>query len=186
MGKSYFSKVTGFYRSSHRRCSVKESVLRKVFAKCTGKHLSQRLYFNKVTGLRLWYKSFPFQFSKISESIFFTQHLRTTASGFSFSETATGSVLWKKVFLKTSQNLQENTCGLRNFQEHHFYRTPLDDYFWLSRATILKWSTANSVWKTSDEYSLSRNFNSRSNVQIHHFFLGSINFRCMFSLIYTV
>ena len=50
-GKSYFSKVAGFYRSSHWRCSVKKDVLRKMFAKFTGKHLSQRLYFNKVAGL---------------------------------------------------------------------------------------------------------------------------------------
>ena len=50
-GESYFSKVAGFYRSSHWRCSVKKDVLRKMFAKFTGKHLSQRLYFNKVAGL---------------------------------------------------------------------------------------------------------------------------------------
>ena len=53
-------------------------------------------------------------------------------------------------------------------------------------ATLLKWGTANSVWKTSDEYSLSRNTNLRSTVQVYHFFLGSINFQCMFSLVYTV
>ena len=50
-GESYFSKVAGFYRSSHWRCSVKKDVLRKMLAKFTGKHLSQRLYFNKVAGL---------------------------------------------------------------------------------------------------------------------------------------
>ena len=44
----------------------------------------------------------------------------------------------------------------------------------------------SSVWKTSDEYSLSRNTNLRSTVQVYHFFLGSINFQCMFSLVYTV
>ena len=129
---------------------------------------------------------FSFEFSKISKSTFFTEHLRKTASGFSFSEAATRGVLWKKVFLKISQNLQENTCGLWNFQEHHFYRTSLDDYFWLFPATLLKWSTANIVWKTSDKYSLSRNSNPRSTVQVHHFFLGSINFQCTFSLVYTV
>ena len=52
-GEFYFSKVTGFYRSSQRRCSVKKGDLRKVFAKFTGKHLWQRLYFNKIAGLRL-------------------------------------------------------------------------------------------------------------------------------------
>ena len=76
----------------------------------------------------------------------------------------------KKVFLKISQNSQENTFGLRNFQKQLFYRTPLDDYFWLFRATLLKWGTANNVWKTSDEYSLSRNTNLRSTVQVYHFF----------------
>ena len=53
-------------------------------------------------------------------------------------------------------------------------------------ATLLRWGTANSVWKTSDEYPLSRNTNLRSTVQTYHFFFGSINFQCMFSLVYTV
>ena len=38
-------------RSSHWRCSVKKGVLRN-FAKFTGKHLCQSLFFNKVAGLR--------------------------------------------------------------------------------------------------------------------------------------
>ena len=104
------------------------------------------------------------------ENTFFTEHLLSTASAFSFSEAATGGGLWKKEFLKISQNLQENTFGLPNFQKHLFCRTPPDDYFWLFRATLLKWDTANSVWKTSDEYSLSRNTNLRSTVQVYHFF----------------
>ena len=124
------------------------------------------------------------EFGEISESNFFKEHLPTTV--FSFSEAATRGVLWKKVFLKISQNSQKNTCGLRNFQEHCFYRTPLDDCFWLFPATLLTWGTANSVWKTSDEYSLSKNTNLRSTVQVYHFFLDSITFQWMFSLVYTV
>ena len=111
---------------------------------------------------------FSCEFSKISKNIFFTEHLRTTASAFSFSEAATGGVLWKKVFLKISQNSQENTFGLRNFQKHLFYRTPLDDCFWLFRATLLKWGTANNVWKNSDEYSLPRNTYLRNTVQVYN------------------
>ena len=51
-------------RSSHRKCSLKKSVL-KSFSKFTGKYLCQSLFFNKVAGLRrvtlllkrrLWYK----------------------------------------------------------------------------------------------------------------------------------
>ena len=36
---------------------------------------------------------FSCEFSEISKNIFFTEHLRTTASAFSFSEAATGGVL---------------------------------------------------------------------------------------------
>ena len=39
------------FRSSHWRCSVKKGVL-KNFAKSTGKHLRESLFFNKVGGLR--------------------------------------------------------------------------------------------------------------------------------------
>ena len=56
------------------------------------------------------------------------------------------------------------------FQKHLFSRTPLDDCFWLFHATLRKWGTANNVWKTSDKYSLSRNTNLRSTVQVYHFF----------------
>ena len=126
------------------------------------------------------------EFSKILKNTFFIEHLQTTASAFSFLEAATGGVPWKKIFLQVLQNLQENAFGLWNFQKHLFYRTPLDDCFWLFRATLLKWGTANNVWKNSDEYSLPRNTNLRRTVQVYDFFLGSINFQCMFSLVYTV
>ena len=67
-----------------------------------------------------------FEFSEISKNTFFTEHPWMPASTFSFSEAATRGVLLKKVFVKISQNLQENTCGLQNFQEHFSYRTPLE------------------------------------------------------------
>ena len=81
-----------------------------------------------------------------------------------------------EVFLKILQNSQKNTFGLRSFQKHHFYRTPLDDYFWIFRATLLKWVTANNIWKTSDEYSLSRNTNLRSTIQVYHLFFQQVKF----------
>ena len=55
-------------RSNYRRCSVKNSVLRN-FAKFTGKHLCQILFFNKI----VW--NF-----KISKNTFYTEHLQTIAS----------------------------------------------------------------------------------------------------------
>ena len=46
------SLVLVFVRSSYRRCSVTKGVLRN-FAKLTGKHLCQSLFFDKVAGLSL-------------------------------------------------------------------------------------------------------------------------------------
>ena len=129
---------------------------------------------------------FSCEFRKISKNTFFTEHLWMTACAFSFSKAATGSALWKKMFLKILQNSQENPFDLWNFQKHLFYRTPLNDCFWLFRAMLLNWGTANNVWKNSDEYSLPRNTNFGSTVLVYDFFLGSINFQCMFSLVYTV
>ena len=42
-------------RSSHRRRSVRKSVLRN-FSKFTGKHLCQNLFFNKVAGPQLYWQ----------------------------------------------------------------------------------------------------------------------------------
>ena len=154
--------------------------LRTLFLQNTSRRLLLLLAFQKQPPEVFYEKRCSWKFRKIHrktplvceifKNTFFTEHLRTAASAFSFSEAATGGVLWKKVFLKISENSQENTFGLRNFQKHLFYRTPMDDYFWLFRATLLKWDTADSVWKTSDKYSLSRNTNLRSNVQVCHFF----------------
>ena len=59
------------YRSSQRRCSVREGVLRN-FAKFLGKHLCQSVFFSKVAALRpatllqqrLWHRCFPVNFAK--------------------------------------------------------------------------------------------------------------------------
>ena len=58
-------------RSSHRRCSVRKGLFRN-FAKFTGKHLCQSLFFKKIAGLRpailfkkrLWHRCFPVNFAK--------------------------------------------------------------------------------------------------------------------------
>ena len=69
-------------RSSHRRCSVKMGALRN-FAKVTGKHLWQSLFFNKVAGVRsanllkmsLWHRYFPVDFAKFLRTLSLTDHL---------------------------------------------------------------------------------------------------------------
>ena len=70
-------------RSIRPEVFYKEGVL-KDFAKFTGKHLCQRLFFNKVAGLRpaillkkkLWHRCFPVNFSKFLRSPFFIEHLQ--------------------------------------------------------------------------------------------------------------
>ena len=69
-------------RSSHQRCSVKNSVFRN-FVKFTKKHLCQNLSFNKVTGLkprasllfkeRFWHRCFPVNFAKFIRTSFFNR-----------------------------------------------------------------------------------------------------------------
>ena len=88
----------------------------------------------------------------------------------------------KKGVLENFAKFTGKHLWFAKFSKTPFYRTPLDDCFWLFRATLLKWGTANNVWKNSDEYSLPRNTNLRSTVQVYHFLLGSINFQCMLSL----
>ena len=73
-------------RSSHRRCSIKNGVL-KNFAKLTGKHLCQSLVFNKVADSACNFikketlvQVFSCEFCKIFKNTFYTEHLWTTAS----------------------------------------------------------------------------------------------------------
>ena len=62
-------------RISHRRCSVRKGVLRN-FAKFTGKHLCQSLFFKKETLSQV----LSCEFCEISKNIFSTEHLWMTAS----------------------------------------------------------------------------------------------------------
>ena len=69
-------------RSSHLEVFCKKGVLRN-FAKFTGKHLCQRLFFNKVAGRlapllkkSLWHRCFLVNFEKFLRTSFLTEHLR--------------------------------------------------------------------------------------------------------------
>ena len=71
------------YKSSRPEVFYKKGVLRN-FAKFTGKHLCQSLFFNKVAGLRpatllkkrLWYRCFSVNFAKFLGTSFLTKHLQ--------------------------------------------------------------------------------------------------------------
>ena len=88
------------------------------------KNTCQGLYFNKVrpkaVNEETLVQVFSCEFCKISKNTFFTEHLRTTVSAFSFSEAATGGVLWKNVFLKISQNSEENFFCFVKFSKTPF------------------------------------------------------------------
>ena len=67
-------------------CSIRKGVLRN-FAKFTGKHLCQSLFFNKVTDPAFSFikketliQVFSFEFCEISKNTFFTEHLWAAAS----------------------------------------------------------------------------------------------------------
>ena len=65
------------FRSSHQRCSIKKGALGN-FAKFTGKHVCQRLSFNKVADLRPatllkerpWHRYFPVNLAKFLRTAF--------------------------------------------------------------------------------------------------------------------
>ena len=66
-------------KSSHQSCSIKKGVLRN-FAKFTGKHLCQSLFFNKVAEKEVLAQVFSCEFCKISKNTFFTEHFWATTS----------------------------------------------------------------------------------------------------------
>ena len=94
-------------RSSHQRCSVKKGVLRN-FAKFTGRHLCQSLFFIKVAGLRpatllkkrLWRRNFPVSFAKFLRTPLFIEHLL----GFLLKQNDwSGDLFWKRYPEKISK-----------------------------------------------------------------------------------
>ena len=73
-------------RSSHQRYAVRKGVLRN-FAKFTGKHLRQSLYFNRVAGhacnfikIETLAQVLCCEFCKISKNTFFIEHVWASAS----------------------------------------------------------------------------------------------------------
>ena len=82
----------GSERSSRPEVFCKKGVFRN-FAKFTGKHLYQSLFFNKVVGLRpatllkkrLWHGCFPVNFAKFLRTPFLKEHLWWLLLKWSFS-----------------------------------------------------------------------------------------------------
>ena len=123
-------------RNSHRRCSIKKGVL-KNFAKLTGKHLFQSLFFYKVAVLRsvtlfkkrLWHRCFPMNFAKF---------LRTA-----FLQNTSGRLLFQYNKNKISIDYRMVTWLIifppRITVFFHFF-------FWFSIFDFLDFSSQISVW----------------------------------------
>ena len=72
----------GILETVARRCSIRKGILRN-FAKFTGKHLCQSLFFNKtLLKQRPWHRFFPVNFTKFLRTPFLTEHLRWLLLGY--------------------------------------------------------------------------------------------------------
>ena len=93
------------FRSCNRRCSIKKGVL-KNFAKFTGKHLHQSLFFFKSSStqacnfikIETLARGFSGEFCKFFKNTFFTEHLWATTSD---CWTSTKRVSYLQSFLLT-------------------------------------------------------------------------------------
>ena len=127
-----FCKISK-YRSSHRGCSIKKGVLEN-FAKLTGKHLCQSLFFNKVVGLRpptlfkkILAQVFSCEFYEISKNTFFYRTLPVAVSADSIRfpflpKKQTGLTSWNFYFSgKSIELLQTGLASLTAWYKF-FYR----------------------------------------------------------------
>ena len=96
IGKFKWIGKMKYIRSIHREIICENDVLVN-FAKFTGKHLCQSLFFNKVAGLNfikkiLWHMCFPVNFAKFLRTPFL-RNVRTPLVA------ASGITSWNKVWL---------------------------------------------------------------------------------------
>ena len=125
---------------------------------------------------------FSCEFSKIFKNTFFTEHLRTTSSDFSFQKQPPEVFYEKRCSWEFRKIHRKTLLVCKIFKNTFLQNTP-------GRLLLAFSCNATKIWycqQCLDEYSLSTNTNFRSTVQAYHFFLGSIKFQCMFSLVYTV
>ena len=91
------------FRSSHPQVFCKKGVLRN-FAKFTGKHLCQGLFFNKYPDACNFIKK------KTLVQVSSCEFCEISKNAFIHTEADVQRCSVKKVFLETSQNSQENAC----------------------------------------------------------------------------
>ena len=112
---SPFTSVdTAIIRSSHRRCSLRKTVLRN-FTNFTEKHLCQISFFLRPATLlkkRLWHRCYPMNFVKFLRTSF---SQNTSEGCFCIIRSSRRWCCPKQVFLEILQNSQENSCAKDSF-----------------------------------------------------------------------
>ena len=101
-------------------------VVLKNFAKFTGKHTCQSLFFNKITGLRVatllkekfMHKCFPVNFVTLLRTRFSTEHIQTTVCTWIFNyssdfkmhlDVVSFEQIWKLIFMVFFENFVPNS-----------------------------------------------------------------------------
>ena len=142
-------------KSSYESCSLKKCVLRN-FAKFTGKHLCQSLFFDKVADLRpatllkkrLWHRCFPVNFVK-----FLRTHFLETTSGrlLLIGEISKLQNLLEKLWnppevTRIRVNLEHDAITVLNLVRNWSISTQISD----SYRNLAKWGTryfcSNECW----------------------------------------
>ena len=86
VASSYFSKVVGFYRSSHLWFTWKMMFLERCSQNSQGNIRDGDYFLIKGCKKETPTQVFSVNFAKLLRTPFFTEHLQTTASAFSFSQ----------------------------------------------------------------------------------------------------
>ena len=131
-------------RSSQRWCSVRKGVLRN-FAKFTGKHLCQSLFFSKVAGQpatllkkRLWHMCF---FLWILRNFYDHLFYRSPLGDCFCQNHQTFSTSWMGFFWKRKRIELSNDSHLNLCWENKSNRTPWEKHY-CSKSLIVSCNTA--------------------------------------------
>ena len=118
--KSKFVKAICVHTSESSHYTLSENGVLRNFAKFTGKHLCQSLFFNKVTA-----QVFSCEFCEISENTFFKEHLWVAVSLMENSDWINDVAL--------EQDLRD--CMRRNLKKKeilNFMKRDYEQYCWIT------------------------------------------------------
>ena len=128
--------------------------------------------------MRLWHKFFPVNLAKFLRTAFLQNTSGLLLLLLAFQKQPP-KVFYEKMCSWIFRKIHRKTPFVCEIFKN---RTPLDDCFWIFRAALLKWDTANNVCNIHDLETLTLEVPFRYIIS----FFSRINFQCMSSLVYTV